>query len=191
MMPALYRYLFPAMWLAWMVYWGLSSRDVKPTERSESWASRLSYIGLFALAAVAFTAPDLPLAVLRERFLPLAAWPFACGAALAAAGLLFTVWARRHLGANWSGIVTIKQGHELITTGPYGLVRHPIYTGLLAAILGSAIAVGEWRALAGLAFASLALWCKLRLEERWLLRRFGAAYEAYRREVPALIPFTG
>ncbi|HTQ76959.1 MAG TPA: isoprenylcysteine carboxylmethyltransferase family protein [Burkholderiales bacterium] len=188
-MSFVYRYLFPALWLAWAAYWGFSSRHVKPTARSESWVSRASYIALFALAAAAFAIRGLAPAVLRERFLPLSAWPFACGAVLTAGGLLFTVWARRHLGANWSGIVTIKQDHELVTSGPYGLVRHPIYTGLLLAILGSAIALGEWRALAALAFASLALWRKLRLEERWMLRQFGERYEAYRRKVPALIPF--
>jgi protein-S-isoprenylcysteine O-methyltransferase Ste14 len=108
---------------------------------------------------------------------------------MTAAGLLFSVWARRCLGTNWSGAVTIKERHELVTSGPYGLVRHPIYTGVLLAILGSAIAVGEWQAVLAMVLASFALWRKLRLEERWMLNRFGEAYRAYCRKVPALIPF--
>jgi len=97
------------------------------------------------------------------------------GFVLAAAGLLFSVWARLHLGSNWSRAVTIKQDHELITSWPYAFVRHPIYTGLLLMFLGSALAEGEWRGLVALALVFAALWRKLKLEERWLGEHFGAA----------------
>jgi len=103
--------------------------------------------------------------------------------------MLFTVWARVHLGGNWSGIVTIKHDHELIANGPYAIVRHPIYTGLLVAFIGSAMARGEWRGVLAVLVAWLALWRKLRVEENWLAERFGQQYEAYRRRVPALVPF--
>ena len=109
--------------------------------------------------------------------------------ALTAARLLFAVWARQYLGSNWSGTVSIKKDHQLITNGPYALVRHPIYTGVLLALVGSGMAIGEWRAVLGLALASLALWRKLRLEERLMHQQFGAAYQAYCWRVPALIPF--
>ena len=85
--------------------------------------------------------------------------------------------------------MTIKEGHNLVTSGPYAFVRHPIYTGLLLAISGSALAIGEWRAALALALASLALWHKLRLEERWMRRQFGEAYQTYCQKVAALIPF--
>lgn len=85
----------------------------------------------------------------------------------------------------------LLENHELMTGGPYAVVRHPIYTGLLAAICGSALAVGEWHALAALAPAVFAFWRKLTIEERWMLREFGALYEAYRQHVPALIPSFG
>jgi len=111
------------------------------------------------------------------------------GVLVLAGGLAFTVWARVILGRNWSGTVTLKEGHELIRSGPYRFVRHPIYTGLLVAFAGSAIARGEWRGLVALAIAFAALWRKLKLEERWLGETFGDAYERYRAEVPALIPF--
>jgi protein-S-isoprenylcysteine O-methyltransferase Ste14 len=186
--PTLYRYLFPALWLSWAVYWWISSRSVKVTVRRESVLSRLSHIGPLVLAGLLLSIPNLPLPVLAEHIFPPTTWAFHVAAGVTAAGLLFTVWARRYLGTNWSGTVTIKEGHELITGGPYALVRHPIYTGLLLALLGSAVAVGEWRALLAVGLAFLALWRKLRLEERWMHERFGAAYQAYCRRVPALIP---
>jgi protein-S-isoprenylcysteine O-methyltransferase Ste14 len=189
-MPTVYRYLFPAMWLGWAGYWWFSSRDVKPTLLQESLPSRLSYVAPLIIAGALLSMPKLPVPGLEERFRPLAGWPFVLAAAMTAAGLLFSVWARRYLGTNWSGRVTIKERHELITRGPYGLVRHPIYTGVLLAILGSVIAVGEWRAVFAMVLASLALWRKLRLEERWMLRQFGDVYKTYCRRVPALIPFS-
>jgi protein-S-isoprenylcysteine O-methyltransferase Ste14 len=107
---------------------------------------------------------------------------------LVAAGLAFAVWARVCLGRNWSGIVTLKQDHELVRSGPYRLVRHPIYTGLLLALLGSALARNEWRALLAVALAWLAFWRKLQVEEELMIEQFGDAYVRYRAEVPALMP---
>jgi protein-S-isoprenylcysteine O-methyltransferase Ste14 len=103
--------------------------------------------------------------------------------------MLFTVRARLHRGGNWSGIVTIKHDHELIANGPYAIVRHPIYTGLLIAFIGSAMALGEWRGVLAVLVAWWALWRKLRLEERWMAECFGQQYEAYCQRVPALVPF--
>jgi protein-S-isoprenylcysteine O-methyltransferase Ste14 len=189
LVPIFYRYLFPAMWLSWAVYWWISSRNVKHAVRRESAASRLAHIGPLVLAGILLSIPDLPVRFLGDRFLPPTTWVFSVAAALTAGGLLFTVWARRCLGANWSATVTIKEGHELIVRGPYALVRHPIYTGLLLAFAGSALAIGEWRGVLAFALAALALWRKLRLEERWMLQQFGDGYRAYCRRVRALIPF--
>src|SRR5690349_5335917 len=116
-MPALFRYLFPAMWLCWGFYWWMSSRHVKPAARNESFSSRLSYSGLLILVALVFTLPGLLPPVFRERFLPQSDWVFWLATSLTAAGLLFSVWARAHLGANWSATVAIKQDHELVTSG--------------------------------------------------------------------------
>jgi protein-S-isoprenylcysteine O-methyltransferase Ste14 len=108
---------------------------------------------------------------------------------LTLAGLLFTVWARTHLGRNWSGLVTIKQDHELITSGPYSTVRHPIYTGLLLAFVGSALARSELRGILAVVLVFWALWRKSRIEERWMRDQFGDAYREYSSHVAALIPF--
>jgi protein-S-isoprenylcysteine O-methyltransferase Ste14 len=163
--------------------------NVKTTTRHESVSSRLGHVIPLAIAAVLLAAPRMPIPILDERFMPRTVWSFWIGALLTATGILFTVWARVHIGRNWSGTVTIKEGHELVMTGPYAIVRHPIYAGLMLALIGSALARAEWRGILAVVIAFLALWRKLRLEERWMQEQFGPAYEAYRQRVAALIPF--
>src|SRR5271157_257532 len=123
-MSLVYDYLFPAMWLSFIAYWWAISKNVKETERQESVPSRLARLILIVCAVALLWLPSVPLPLLGKRFLPLNAWCFWSGAAVTAGGLLFAVSARRHLGKNWSQAVTVKEGHELITTGPYALVRH-------------------------------------------------------------------
>jgi protein-S-isoprenylcysteine O-methyltransferase Ste14 len=168
---------------------GLGLSACQPSERRESSGSRLLHVLPLLLAVGLLWSKRIPVALLNERLFPWVPWEFWIAALITAAGLLFTVWARVYLGRNWSGVVTIKQGHELIDTGPYALVRHPIYTGLLVAFIGSAVALGEWRGLLAVLIAWAALWRKLRLEERWMTERFGEQYVAYCQRVPALVPF--
>src|SRR5262245_35091312 len=186
-----YNLVFAAMWFGWLACWGLFSLNVKTTTRRESPVSRLSYVVPLVLAGVLLAVPALDIPLLGGRFLPASAarvWG-AIGIVITLSGLLFTVWARIHLGRNWSGTVTIKEGHELITSGPYRFVRHPIYTGLLLAFTGQAIAVGQWRGVLAVALAMFTYWRKLRIEERWMREHFGSAYEAYSQRVSALIPY--
>jgi protein-S-isoprenylcysteine O-methyltransferase Ste14 len=184
-----FRYLFAFLWISWALYWMALSFNVKTAARRESLLSRLSHIGPLVLATLLLADQGNRVPVLSERFLPPHAWTFWLGAALTGAGLLITVWARRSLGRNWSAIVTIKEGHEFVASGPYALVRHPIYTGLLLAFSGTAIAIGEWRGVLAVAIVFWAFWRKLRLEERWMLEHFGETYQAYCRRVAALLPF--
>lgn len=188
-MSLLCDYLFPAMWLAFLVYWWIMAAHVKETERLESASSRLLRLALFICAVALLWLPSVPLPLLGRRFLPLNGWWFWAGAAITAAGLLFAVWARHHLGANWSRAVTLKVDHELITSGPYALVRHPIYTGMLLGFLGCAVARGEWRGLLAVVLVFIAFWRKLKLEERWMRAQFGEVYLFYARRVAALVPY--
>jgi len=188
-MPLIRDYLFAAMWLSYMAYWWAMSRTVKPTERSESGPSRLARLAALACAVTLLWLPSVPLPLLNARFLPSGEWCFWSGAGITAAGLLFSVWGRRHLGSNWSQEVTLKKDHHLITSGPYALVRHPIYTGLLLAFLGCAVARGEWRGLLAVTLVFGALWNKLKLEEKWMRLQFGESYEQYSRKVAALVPY--
>jgi protein-S-isoprenylcysteine O-methyltransferase Ste14 len=189
-MAFFYESFIPLLWLAWLAYWWLASRGVKPTERHEPLSSRLLHIVPLGLAVILLASNRLALGVLNARLLAPALWQFWVAGIMTAAGLLFTIWARVHLGDNWSGTVTIKRHHDLIVTGPYAIVRHPIYTGLLAALVGAAVARNEWRGVLAVLIALAALWRKLRLEERWMAERFGERYAAYARAVPALLPFS-
>jgi protein-S-isoprenylcysteine O-methyltransferase Ste14 len=105
------------------------------------------------------------------------------------AGVAFTVWARITLGSNWSAEVTFKRDHELIESGPYALARHPIYTGLLAMVLGTAINYGRFSGFALLLALCGGIWWKAREEERIMSSHFPGAYAGYRERVRAVIPF--
>jgi len=109
---------------------------------------------------------------------------------LAIAGFLFSWWARLHLGRLWSGSVTKKEGHHVVDSGPYAIVRHPIYTGLLLAAAATAAVEGSGYALSGFVVLFVGFWLKARLEERFLRAELGAhAYDAYARRTAMLIPF--
>jgi protein-S-isoprenylcysteine O-methyltransferase Ste14 len=109
---------------------------------------------------------------------------------LVVVGLAFCWWARLHLGRLWSGTVTRKEGHHVVDTGPYALVRHPIYTGLILAGFATAIARGAPLPLAAAAVATFAWYLKARIEERLLSAELGEhAYAAYAARTPMLVPF--
>jgi protein-S-isoprenylcysteine O-methyltransferase Ste14 len=180
--------LIPLMWSAWALYWIICSRNAKRTVRRESLASRVSNILPLVIGIVLVALPHVPYAVFDRRILPRTMATYWSGVTLVFLGLAFAVWARRHIGRNWSGTVTVKENHVLVRTGPYAWVRHPIYTGLLAAILGTAIARGELRGVWAVALCTVAFVTKLRTEERWMREVFGEEYERYRAAVPALIP---
>lgn len=110
------------------------------------------------------------------------------GAILLYGGIAFAIWARVHLGRYWSGIVTLKEGHRLIRTGPYAFVRNPIYTGILLAVIGSAVVVGRAGVLIMVVVLLVAFLLKIRAEEALLREAFGAEYEEYAREVKRLVP---
>ena len=178
------------LWIAWLVYWGLSAAGVKRAVRRESAWSRASYIIPIVIASILLSIPPIPGGgFLFSRFLPPAFDGYWLGVTLIVAGLAFTVWARRHLGRNWSGTVQVKQDHQLICTGPYRFVRHPIYTGILLALLGTAIVDGPWCGILAAFIAFGSFWRKLTLEERFMRETFGATYEEYRARTAALIPY--
>lgn len=111
------------------------------------------------------------------------------GTILSIAGLSFAIWERIHLGKYWSGIITLKEGHKLIRTGPYKLVRHPLYTGFLGGVLGSALTAHTYEAAIGLVLMFMTYLIKIRREEVFLTQQFGDEYAVFKREVKALLPF--
>jgi protein-S-isoprenylcysteine O-methyltransferase Ste14 len=187
-MRTFYFNLIPLLWLAWLVYWFIAARNVKDTRQIESPGSRAAHIIPLIVACLLLWPARLPGDFLGERVIPWNDALYPIGVVFVAFGLLFACWARYMLGRNWSGTVTVKENHELIRSGPYRYVRHPIYTGLLLAFFGSALARDQWRGVLALVIVYLALWRKYRLEERWMEDTFGDAYRRFRAETSALIP---
>jgi hypothetical protein len=129
MMRSFHQYSIPALWVAWLLYWSIAAIGAKANRREESFASRLSHIVPLALGIALLATLHVPFAWLVVRILPPSAGSFWLGLALVGLGLAFSVAGRVRLGNNWSAAVTLKQDHELIRSGPYRWVRHPIYTG--------------------------------------------------------------
>lgn len=176
--------LISGLWIAWLVLWlGLAVWSKRTAQREPLW-SRFAHGVPLGLAIWLYG----PAKVLHERFLPHGDGWWWLGAVLVMLGLAWTVYARAVLGRNWSGTVTLKQSHELVRSGPYRWTRHPIYTGLIVALLGTAIALGEWRGLVGLLLVMAAFSYKLQVEERFMMGAFPVEYPRYRAEVPALVP---
>ena len=186
MQPDVHFYI-RAAWYTVAIVWLIGAFNTKRTVRSRSARSGLVYIGLILLSLLFFQ--RFRFGVFALRFVPASAAAAYIGLALTIAGCAFTIWARFYLGSNWSARPTIKQDHTLVRSGPYRLVRHPIYTGILLALLGTAIYMGEIRALIGTVAALIAFKVKSLLEETFMTEQFGAEYTQYKQQVKALIPF--
>jgi protein-S-isoprenylcysteine O-methyltransferase Ste14 len=184
-----YESFFPVVWILFLLYWQIKATNTKATQRIESAASRILRVFIFLIAIVLLLTIRIPLPWLYLQLWPVGLLAFWLGAAVTVAGLLFAVWAREHLGRNWSRSVTIKKGHELITTGPYAMVRHPIYTGILIGFLGMAITISQVRGFIVVVLIFLAFWIKLSMEEQWMRSQFGEAYASYARQTAALVPY--
>src|SRR5438067_986356 len=141
-MESLFLRMNLAMWIAWALYWFAMSRSVKKTASSEGALLRASHLILLVTAftlifnphVIGLNVHEVGANILFETF----------GDAITAISLSLAVWSRVHLGKYWSGMITLKEGHRLIRTGPYRLVRHPIYTGILGGALGSTVTVHSW-----------------------------------------------
>ena len=181
--------LLALIWLAWVVSWVVASfwsgRTKTHVPTLESWVYRLPIL-LGAILLMPLTARLVGAAPLYDTG-TLGTYALAVVTLL---GISFTWWARIHLGRFWSNAITHKEDHRIIDTGPYGMVRHPIYTGLITAILATGIAVATWPALLGALLISFGEWQKARMEEGFLSAELGAeAYRRYSRRVPMIVPF--
>ena len=175
-----------ALFCGFSLYWTYAAKNSSTDQSGEPWASTILHQVLFngALLFLFFRVPGL-----TGRWLPRLWWLMPAGILIQASALGLAIWARRHLGTNWSAAVVAKVDHQLIQTGPYRVIRHPIYTAMLGNHLGIAIASGEWHALVGLAMLALAYVRKINLEEQIMQRTFGAEHAAYRQSSWALIPW--
>jgi protein-S-isoprenylcysteine O-methyltransferase Ste14 len=175
-----------AEWSVFSLYWSAAAKNASLAKSAESRPSRRVHELLvnLALLLVVFPFPGLA----GRRFLPAGPSVAWAGFCIQTASGVLGVWARRHLGSNWSGEIAIKVDHRLIRSGPYRCVRHPIYTAMLGMFAGTTVVSGQIHAAVGLAMAVFAYWRKIRLEEANLQKAFGPAYDAYRRETGSLVP---
>jgi protein-S-isoprenylcysteine O-methyltransferase Ste14 len=181
--------LLALIWIAWLISWVVASfwsgRTQKHVMTRDSQAYRIPILA----GAILFT-PWLAQALGEQPLWNLGNGGTYVVAGLTLAGISFTWWARIHLGRFWSNAITRKEGHRVIDTGPYGFVRHPIYTGLIAGMLATGVAVGTVTAMLGAVLISLGMWQKARMEEGFLTQELGAdEYGSYCRRVPMLVPF--
>jgi protein-S-isoprenylcysteine O-methyltransferase Ste14 len=169
--------------LAWLLGAILYEPQARP-ERTRSWYGTAVWPGLFIVVAVDFAVPHSDWRAIALH----PAWIRILGLAILVAGTAFTIWARLALGAMWSAAPAVKEEHELRTTGPYGVTRHPIYTGLLAMVLGTGLLIGDGRFLVAFPVYVVLVEIKLHIEERLMLAEFPDDYPRYRRQVPQLVP---
>ncbi len=177
------------IWIAVGIIWLAGSISSKSTKRQEPNLARLFHLTLMILASVLLFTNVFPAPFLQSRIVPDSTASDLAGLTLTLAGCFLAVWARVFLGGNWSALVTLKKDHTLIRSGPYAFVRHPIYSGLLLGMLGTAIASGEVRGFLAVALALFAWLGKSQVEEQFMTDQFGAEYREYQHRVKRLIPF--
>src|SRR5213593_3090354 len=177
------------LWGVWLAAWLLASRGTAKTVIRQTFASRVFHSAPSGLGAALLFFDSGRLGILERAIFSPSTWIGWIGVALIALGLAWAGWARIHLGRLWSATVTLKADHTIIRSGPYALTRHPIYTGLLCALLGTTVVRDSSGALLGFALCTLGFLLKIRQEEQLLTTHFGDAYRDYRGQVPSLIPF--
>jgi len=178
--------ILSGLWSVWLLSWVLAAGWTSRTVAQQSAMSRFAQsLPIWLGAFLCFRSLE---GRLGAKIVHLPAWAGWMAVVSAFPGFALTWWARLHLGRNWSAAVTLKAEHALVRSGPYALTRHPIYSGLLIAVLSTAIVRETVAALIGFALILLGLVLKLRQEEGFLHGKFGDAYDLYKQDVAALIP---
>ena len=175
-------------WYIFAAYWAITWLNVKRTKAREKSADRVVTVVVVIVAYNLLFAQWLRIGPLGQRFVPQDVWIARSGIVLTWIGTAVAIWARYCIGEYWSARVTLKEGHQLIRSGPYAYVRHPIYTGMLLGCIGAALVVGEWRGPVAVVLLLAAHSRKALREESLLTREFGEEYAAYRRSTGFLFP---
>jgi protein-S-isoprenylcysteine O-methyltransferase Ste14 len=177
--------VFAVGWAAFWLYWIVSAVATRPAKRGRRpWSHEIR----IRVVIVAVVIVLVRLGVFRGHGLDTGPVQVAVGLILFAAGLAFAVWARVHIGRNWGTPMTQRADPELVTSGPYRQVRHPIYSGILVAGVGTAIAL-SWVWLVAVGLAAIYFVYSAHVEERFLAERFPDSYPAYRDETKMLVPY--
>ncbi|MGB7556055.1 MAG: isoprenylcysteine carboxylmethyltransferase family protein [Candidatus Korobacteraceae bacterium] len=176
------------LWVAFFVLWVVWAVRTKTTLTRESIGSRFSYMIATVAAFSAMFSGDVPLGWMHIRIIPRAPWIEWLGIAITVGGMAFAIWARAYLGSNWSSDVTVKVDHQLIRSGPYRWVRHPIYSGIILAMIGTALNRRQLRGFVAVVLLWIGFTIKSRIEERFMAATFGPEYEQYKSSTGAMVP---
>jgi protein-S-isoprenylcysteine O-methyltransferase Ste14 len=180
--------LVEAPWAVFLVYWILGALKTRATREKESFVSRYSVLALEIVGYALVFIGAIKINVLQGHFLPRSLELAIVGVVLTWVGIGLAVWARYHLAEYWSARITIKEDHQLIRTGPYARLRHPIYTGLITATVGSAVVIDRWRCVLGVCLVVLGYCLKAGREEAMLSQKFGEAFREHKKHTGFLIP---
>lgn len=175
-------------WAVLGLYWIVSALGTKKTAVNENSATRVTRLSILVLTLILLLSHRLSIGPLAHRFItnsPAVIWS---GAGLTALGVALAIWARATLGRNWSDKVVLKVDHELICRGPYRYLRHPIYTGVLLAVAGSALTVGKWSGVVALLLLGTTYCLKALREEKLLATNFGEAFSDYKEQTGFFLP---
>jgi protein-S-isoprenylcysteine O-methyltransferase Ste14 len=183
MNPAIFIWLIYALWFGLVTYLTVSAIGVKRETRGHL----LQSFSLMLAIIVAFLFPRLPIFHFTN-FAPVNPLLSSFGVVLCVVGMVVLVWGRQYLGKNWSQTVAVKIEHELVTSGPYRYVRHPMYAGGLLACTGSAIVAGGAWIFLFVILGALFLW-RAGAEDKLMAQQFANEYPAYKKRTKALIPF--
>ena len=175
-------------WYAILAYFVINWQRVKQARTDEGPESRFVHGALGVVGALLLFSTRFRIGVLGWRFVPQSVWLQGYAILVTSLGGIFAIWARYTLGREWSGNITTKVNHELIRSGLYAFIRHPIYTGILLAAAGTVLFVGEWRGILAFLFFVATFVHKANKEEILMTREFGDRYEKYRQETGFLIP---
>lgn len=176
------------LWQLLLVVWIVLWFGMKKAKKLEGWAERAQHGVLVILGFWLLFGSLDHWGWLNHRLVPNVPAMWVTGLALTALGIGISIWARLSLGSNWSGMVTLKDDHELVRSGLYRWIRHPIYTGILLGMVGSAMIRGHLRGWIGMGVVLLAFYFKARREERFLREEFGAGFEEHSRHTGMFLP---
>jgi protein-S-isoprenylcysteine O-methyltransferase Ste14 len=183
-----FRALVEFPWIVFVIYWIVGALKTRATRERESAASRIAILLIEVTGYGLIFSPSAGIGFLGTRFIPRTMVSAIVGVVLTWSGIGLAIWARYHLAEYWSARITIKEDHQLIRTGPYAHLRHPIYSGLVLATIGSTVVIDEWRCVFGVCLVLTGYCLKARKEETMLSQQFGDAFREHQKHTGFLIP---